>query len=230
MPSALTPIVGPYKIVLAINCQGVGWLERWILNTNAPNGLIPSTSSSFPGNIGTISAFAYYRTAFFGAGTQIVYAHASQVGKNKDGIAGDLPYPMGPHSALGNIDAPDNPFVAVQQRYETAAGLWYNQMFTGIPDSWVVNDKLVNQLPWRPLMSGAPVDPTVTTNSLLQIQQSFWSFLLQNVPHSTLTAKGNLWTYNQIDNLRIIPRKVSRHLRGRPFGLSRGRHPKFAIA
>jgi hypothetical protein len=108
----------------------------------------------------------------------------------------------------------------VQQRFETAAGLWSNRMYRFCPDNFLAGNVIADKNIWKPLPVGtAPYDPFGTAN-LVNVQKSFWSYLILNCPHTKKTGPD---TFTQTPVARILPIRVSRRATGRPFGLFRGR-------
>ena len=205
-------VTNPYRVTLNINVKNAGWSERYFTaQTNASDALRVATT------------IAKYRTAFFGAGVSLVYAHASTTDSKKDAISCDLNFPLGPHKSVAlGVEAPNDPFSAVQQRFETAGGQWVNRMYRGCPDNYIEGQVLNVPDYFRPLPIGqAPYDPDGNAN-LANISKSFWTYLMLNSPHSRKET-GNV--YNQIFYTRVMPIRISRHQTGRPFGLFRGRAP-----
>jgi hypothetical protein len=210
-------VTAPYQVVLNLVYGTAGWTEKYLT----------SDVSGTPGTVLTkATSIAYYRTAFMALGVQLVFARACATDSAKDGLSCDLPYPLTAHAKLlPSLTAPNDTDVCVLQRFETGAGQWNNRYYRGIPDLWVTNQILQDYDPWRPVPNGGPpVSPTGNA-SLLSIQQSFWSYLIQVCPHSTkIQPFKTTRQYNHTPFTRIIPRGVTSHKTGRPFGLYRGRH------
>lgn len=203
-------VTNPFRITLNINFKNAGWSEKYFTNvTDAAGALTIATN------------IALYRTAFFGAEVELVYAHASQTDSSKDAISCALDYPLGPHKAVSSsVQPPNDPFSAVQQRFETANGRWINRMYRGLPDDQIPGDTILNKDIFRPLNPGvAPYDPNGNA-SLLNIQKSFWSYLILNYPHARKSGSN---VYTMTAWARVMPIRVSKHATGRPFGLFRGK-------
>jgi hypothetical protein len=199
-----------YRVVLNINFRNSGCTEIYFTGV-----------SDAPGALAIAKKIALYRTAFFGAEVELVYAHASSTNSTKDAVTCDLDFPLGPHKAVPTgVLAPNDSSSAVQQRFETAAGQWSNRMFRFCPDNYLEGAVIADKNIWRPLDPGnAPVNPE-GSGTLVNIQKSFWSYLILNSPHTRKTGPD---TFVQTPIVRILPIRVSRRATGRPFGLFRGR-------
>ena len=108
----MASVTNPMKCVLNINFRNAGWSELYILQeTDYAPALVKAVQ------------IALYRTAFFGTGVQLVFAHVSRIGAERDSVTCDLNYPLGPHpSILPDNVAPNDTVSAVQERFETAGG------------------------------------------------------------------------------------------------------------
>lgn len=210
------PVVNPFRLSLKINFKTAGWTEGyWLVASNFSEALTKGV------------AIAQYRTAFFGAGVELVFASIQQQNPSKQAVSCDLDFPLGPHPQVPKaVESPDNPFVAVQQRFETSSGSWINRMYRGVPDNAIQGFNIGQKDIWRPLPPGANIASPTGNANLESIQRSFWNYLLLNSPHSKKTAPN---TYDQTPYVRIIPIRVSRHQTGRPFGQFRGRSPSNSI-
>lgn len=208
-----------------------GWSEKYIFKTQ-PLALV----SALP----LLQQIAWGRTAFLGLGCYITFARVSSTSPSHDGLACDLPYPVGPHPALqgagstpipSTFNAPNDPSTVFQMRFETAAGNFWQRYFHCPPDSWVAG-KVLNPalLPYlTPAATNAAINDMSPTGggSLLQICSTFWRYLINNTAYAKRGTGGN-YTVSAFDFITF--RQITDKKMGRPFGVSRGRRPKTLIS
>lgn len=207
--------------VLFISGQGQGWQEKYWFRSDV---------ADYGTGLGIIQWIAYYRTCFLGTGYAISFARVSNSDSTRDGLSCRLPYPLGPHSTWGaagsggpdEISEPESPFEAVMTRHESTGGKWGNRLWRGAPDLWIAGRKLVYPQYWQPLSAGTPSDPTPAgTANHLTLCQSFWSYLINNVPLMHRNSDKTL-TQNNVAYINAI--RITKRSSGRPFGQSRGRN------
>lgn len=207
-----------------------GWQEKYFLGDNT---LALNTALLRLQNI------VYGRSAFYGTGCACIFARVSSTDSSHDGLACQLPYPVGPHPSWGaggglpgdTIGPPNDPDTVVQMRFETSLGKYWQRYYRCMPDTWVLNKALATgilQYFTTPAGTPTPTDLGPTSGlSHLQVCQGFWLYLIANTRYARKTGTGQ-YTISNFDYITF--RQVTDKKIGRPFGMSRGRRPKNLVS
>lgn len=207
-----------------------------------PLGVVPAS----PGTVDysayklKLQQIAWGRTAFFGAGAQLVNARVSSTDPRHDGARCVLPYPLGPHpSAVSNTALPvayrfgpiSEPNDCVQMRFETSAAGFWQRYYNFINDAWITGNEIADPSIY-PYFTTSPTGPIADMSPLgganqLQICQSFWAYMIANTFGGNKVSKGmfNLLTPAYAIFAQVTSKKV-----GRAFDVPRGRRTKTTIS